>query len=120
MGSPFPGMDPYLEKHWRDVHASLIVYARDQMRGRLPRDLKARIEERVFLELPEGEGRSLYSEIRVVEQRHPGPPRAKSDGGVAVELYRVPLQERLPSIRIPLRESDVDISLELQPLIDLC
>jgi hypothetical protein len=24
--SPFPGMDPYLELHWRDVHLALVVY----------------------------------------------------------------------------------------------
>ena len=28
MASPFPGMDPYLERHWRDVHLSLIAEAR--------------------------------------------------------------------------------------------
>ena len=33
MPSPFPGMDPYLESHWRDVHARLIVYISDQMVG---------------------------------------------------------------------------------------
>ena len=32
MASPFPGMDPYLEAHWGDIHASLIIYARDQLR----------------------------------------------------------------------------------------
>ncbi|MEJ7593644.1 MAG: DUF4058 family protein [Planctomycetaceae bacterium] len=26
--SPFPGMDPFLEPFWGDVHASLIVYMR--------------------------------------------------------------------------------------------
>jgi hypothetical protein len=46
MASPFPGMDPYLERFWRDVHASLITYARDQLQDRLPTDLIARIEER--------------------------------------------------------------------------
>ena len=29
MPSPFPGMDPYLEAHRRDVHARLIIYASD-------------------------------------------------------------------------------------------
>jgi len=29
MASPFPGMDPYLEQFWRDVHARLIIYAAD-------------------------------------------------------------------------------------------
>jgi hypothetical protein len=52
MPSPFPGMDPYLEAHWRDVHASLIIYARDALQGVLPGSLRARVEERVLLESP--------------------------------------------------------------------
>jgi len=51
MKSPFPGMDPFLERHWGDVHATLIVYARDLLQPRLPDDLLARIEQRVFLQL---------------------------------------------------------------------
>ncbi|MDP6502539.1 MAG: DUF4058 family protein [Planctomycetota bacterium] len=32
MPSPFPGMDPYLEYFWRDVHTALTVYKwMDQM-----------------------------------------------------------------------------------------
>ena len=68
MKSPFPGMDPYLQHHWRDVHASLVIYARDQLQPGLPRDLVARVEERVCLEL-EGElDRSFYPDVRVVER----------------------------------------------------
>ena len=44
MPSPFPGMDPYLERFWRDVHAGLIIYARDQLQDELPGDLRARAE----------------------------------------------------------------------------
>ncbi len=43
--SPFPGMDPYLESLWPEVHASLIVYARNQLNSQLPDDLQANIEE---------------------------------------------------------------------------
>ena len=50
MPSPFPGMDPYLEAHWRDVHAGLIVYSSDAIQHILPRLLRARIDERVLLE----------------------------------------------------------------------
>ena len=39
MHSPFPGMDPYLERYWRDVHASLLIYARDQLEDQLPNNL---------------------------------------------------------------------------------
>ena len=42
MKSPFPGMDPYLEEHWRDVHHSFLTYARDEMQDRLPANLRAR------------------------------------------------------------------------------
>ena len=35
-------------------------------------------------------------------------------------MYRVPLDEPLPAIRIPLRETDPDVPLQIQPLIDQC
>jgi hypothetical protein len=56
MPSPFPGMDPYLESHWRDVHARLIIYASDALQGVLPRGLRARIEESVLLATLQGLG----------------------------------------------------------------
>ena len=47
--SPFPGMDPYMERRWRDAHTSLISYARDAIQPQLPQDLIAYIEENVRL-----------------------------------------------------------------------
>ena len=41
MKSPFPGMDPYLERHWGDVHQALVTYIRDQLQASLPDDLRA-------------------------------------------------------------------------------
>src|SRR5438128_1192095 len=68
MPSPFPVMDPYLEAHWRDVHASLIIYSRDALQGVLPGALRARVEERVLLETPQGLGdHPLFPDVRVVE-----------------------------------------------------
>ena len=40
MKSPFPGMDPYLEQYWGDVHQSVITYVRDWLQSRLPGDLR--------------------------------------------------------------------------------
>ena len=37
MKSPFPGMDPYLEPHWPDVHTKVVTYAADELNTRLPR-----------------------------------------------------------------------------------
>lgn len=232
MRSPFPGMDPYLEQHWRDVHASLIIYGRDHLQAELPSDLRARVAERVFVESAQGVERSVYPDIRVIERGRSGRTTASStpqatveEGGVAVaeplvihladepvsegfieiidagsgnrvvtvieflslsnklpsegqklylekqreckeggvslveidllragkwvlmappervpashrttyqvcvrrswqptavEIYRVPLRERLPIIKIPLRETDQDARLDLQALIDQC
>ncbi len=43
--NPFPGMNPWLEQAWGDVHASFMTYARDSLQDQLPPDLQARVEE---------------------------------------------------------------------------
>ena len=87
MKSPFPGMDPYLEQHWRDVHASLIIYSRDRIQEQLPGGLRCRVEERVVLErdgdTPE---RSMFPDVRVIERPHAngGGQAVAVESGVAV------------------------------------
>ena len=39
MASPFPGMDPYLEYHWGDIHSGLVIYIREAVAKQLPRGL---------------------------------------------------------------------------------
>ena len=227
--NPFPGMNPYLERHWGDVHHRLIQYACDQISDQLPGPLRARVEERVFLEDNEGWSRDIYPDVRIIERKggaflppdnlqmegglggvaleeplilrlHNDPitegfieirdgesgnrvitvieilsPANKAGGngtleykrkqtelrtsdtslveidllragrritlaplnltplshrttyhacvhrywrGDEVEVYRLPLQQRLPTLRIPLRKSDPDARLDLQVLID--
>lgn len=84
MKSPFPGMDPYLEKHWRDVHARLIIYACDQMQRHLPGELLARVEERVFVESDEGSERSVYPDVRVIEHGGPAAATALAEPGIEI------------------------------------
>src|SRR5258708_5999916 len=85
MPSPFPGMDPYLEAHWRDIHAGLIIYTRDALQGVLPGSLRARVEERVLLETPLGLGdHPLYPDVRVVEYTQKRGLETRPQGGVAV------------------------------------
>lgn len=40
--NPFPGFDPYLERWWGSVHATLLVYVQDDLQPRLPDGLFAR------------------------------------------------------------------------------
>jgi hypothetical protein len=84
MKSPFPGMDPYLERHWRDVHHRLIQYGCDTLQPRLPDDLVARIEERVFVE--SRRVRPVMPDLHV-SQNYPEPAEPpntlREDGAVA-------------------------------------
>jgi hypothetical protein len=217
-------MDPYLEPFWGDVHSSLVLYARNQLQRVLPRDLRARVQERVFVDNPPVGERDVYPDVRVVERGRPGPtPATATLAGVSLaqplildlddepvtetfieiidigsgrqvvtvievlspankrpgngqdlylkkqaellggkvslveidllragkpvlavtpghmrrlhstpfrvvvrrgwkpsqaEFYPVPLRERLPAIRIPLRETDSDVPLDLQSILD--
>jgi len=222
--NPFPGMNPYLEQRWGDVHQRIVTYAGDMLQEALPNDLRARMQERVFIESDVKE-RGYYPDVGVYEIR--GAHRtiaaqpsavatiepiliqipyvqvtegyievidAKSGGRVitiiefisrsnkasgkgrktylqkrkqamdgevnfveidllrggkpvtlaepdiiapqqrapyhaavwraaredAIEYYPIPLRQRLPSIRIPLRSTDDDALLDLQTLINLC
>jgi hypothetical protein len=79
-------MDPYLEQHWLDVHHALATYARDQLQGKLPGNLRARIEERVFVEFEdedEGQWRGIHPDVRIVEYPMRDAGGARPEGGVA-------------------------------------
>lgn len=66
--SPFPGMDPYLEQDWLDVHQRLITYICDQLQDQLPADLVARMEERVILEDDAGlAAQSRHPDVSIIE-----------------------------------------------------
>src|SRR5438067_9752007 len=104
MPSPFPGMDPYLEQHWGDVHTSLVIYARNQLQKVLPKDLRARVEERVVvtgLSRP----RSLYPDVRVIEteRRSRRPPKRAASVAVVepvvIELADEPETQTFVEVR---------------------
>jgi hypothetical protein len=39
---------------------------------------------------------------------------------MACEVYPIGLRDRLPAIRVPLRPTDSDVVVDLQPLINQC
>lgn len=67
--SPFPGMDPYLESRWPDVHVKLIGFMGEAIQPLLPKDLRARGEERLLLESEDedADAREYRSDVAVVE-----------------------------------------------------
>ena len=73
------------------------MYAADQLQGRLPSDLRARVEERVFLEVPGHWRRTIFPDVRIDERRGagqatrggpaaPAAAAAAGNGGVAVAV----------------------------------
>lgn len=196
--NPFPGMNPFLERHWTDVHTKLIAYISDEIAAQLPLDLNARTEEHVTLLQPGEKDRGLVATepllvlrdeeverwieitdrngklVTVIEVLS---PFNKGDGAddyrkrrddyirgrinlVEIDLLRAgahvvsgsraalnlelttgtvyincvsraarthlleayvtPLRNPLPVVRVPLRATDHDVLLALQPLIDRC
>jgi hypothetical protein len=85
MKSPFPGMDPYLEAHWGDIHTSFIVYARNQLNAQLPNDLQARVEESLAVQEDDEHIRTVYPDVRVIEESGVSP----DEGGVATAVVTV-------------------------------
>ena len=81
MGRPFPGMDPYLERSWRDIHAVLVTYSRDRLNESLPADLIARTEERVAIESEEELLKQIYPNLRVFEQAGTSPQTTRASSG---------------------------------------
>jgi hypothetical protein len=99
--SPFPGMDPYLESHWEDVHQSVTTYARDQLQGQLPGDLHARLQERVYLATEGGRRRDLHPDVRVTERS------SRRDNGAVLTI--TPANPVVVEIDDPITESFIEI-----------
>src|SRR5262245_40171344 len=102
MDSPFPGMDPYLEEHWGDVHHNLITFAQGLLNERLPPDLRARVQERIVVDLP-SEERGYFPDVRVVEHERQG------RGGTAVAASDMTMAEPL---EVPFLEPETQGFLE--------
>jgi hypothetical protein len=118
MPSPFPGMDPYLEQHWGDVHTRLITYASNQLQKILPRGLRARIEERVVV-TGLARPRSLYPDVRQIEKESRSRRPAKTIVRVAVaepvmiELEDEPETQTFVEIRDVASESQIVTVLDV-------
>lgn len=224
MKNPFPGMNPWLEDYWQDVHAKLLVYACDRLNGELPPGLQARVDERLAIDAEPDKPHTYLPDVAITEPWDRPPKPVLGEGGLAVavseptivdlgrqilrhieivdsrthvitaielfspsnkagseavvawsrkrfdylrgginlveidllrggiwtlpdrsllkpvppgrvwhyvcvtrapwsgqhEFYMLPLRQRLPAIRVPLRRADPDVALDLQLLIDLC
>jgi hypothetical protein len=99
MNSPFPGMDPYLEHHWRSVHHRLITYSGDQLQAVLPSRFRVEVEERVFVAGEVDAARNVYPDAHVVDEGDAHGARPSAGGAptitrpVVIELLDEPATE---------------------------
>jgi hypothetical protein len=100
MKSPFPGMDPYLESRWGDVHNRLISSISAALQPNLPEGLRARGEQDIRLEDQESPEAGLVFEgdIAVVDTRPSKQAWAAESGGISI-LAEPLVIEIKPAIR---------------------
>lgn len=98
--NPFPGMNPYLEARWGDVHTALISYIRDAVDDDLPRGLQAKMQERVFVESLGRGGHALSPDvlIRPSGRRIGAGTKAVAAAGVAAAAGPGPMVLEIPVV----------------------
>jgi hypothetical protein len=104
MPSPFPGMDPWLERPdlWPDVHNSLIAAIRDVLAPRLRPRYVVTLEERVFVEDQQGLSLVGRPDLAVVgAERLAGGWTARS--ATAVVEVEVPVTDRIRETYLEVR-----------------
>jgi hypothetical protein len=97
MKSPFPGMDPYLEARWGDVHTALCIEIRSSLQPRLPKALRARAQQDVLLEESgdNGENQRFEADIAVVET---GEASRRSSSGAALATVEPVVIRHIPEL----------------------
>lgn len=65
--NPLPGMNPWLEARWPDIHTRLTTYSADAIQEQLPPDLFARTEEYLSVQQPLGPARRISPDASVIE-----------------------------------------------------
>ena len=109
--NPLPGMNPWLEAYWGDIHTKLTTYACDEMQRQLPSDLQARVEE--YLSVFEAEddtttSRRIAPDIQIVEQP-----------GLAANAIALATEELLASEPIVIRRRTPPQTLRYIKIIDV-
>lgn len=98
MPTPFPGMDPYLERRglWEEVHTRLIVSIADALTPQLRPRYRAAVEQRTYLNLLSPRDFAGKPDVLVVQQSDV-PPRAASTRAQSSSAY-APRTIELPMV----------------------
>lgn len=92
--NPFPGMNPYLEEHWTDVHPRLIIHASAQLQKQMPSSLVVRVEQDIRVDEPDTSSRKRPD--ITIRQDH-WDARAEGEGAApSAVAVAEPLRIKLP------------------------
>lgn len=110
----FPGMDPYLEAIWPDVHARLIVYLAEHLRPLLRPRYIASLQTRVFIDSL-GQERIPDVGIQRTLSARPAQPNAvlECDSPVELQISELEIKEAYLEIRDLLTNQRVVSVLEV-------
>ncbi len=107
--NPFPGLHPYFQDRWSDVHGALIQFVREQISGELPDDLTALTEESITVE-SDGDVRRYRPDAAISETWRDGFPPVwqpqESERAITVAEPLVFYVESMIQRRVEVREKD--------------
>lgn len=122
MKSPFPGMDPYLELRWSDVHVTLIGFTKEALQRRLPPGLRARADEHLLQEtyvrvvqiIDTTSGNRVVSVIEILSPWNKEAGRLNQDylrklddyARGQVNVVEIDLLRRPSRVRLPVSQAD--------------
>jgi len=106
MPTPFPGMDPYLERrdHWHAVHTRLLVAIADALGPQVWPHYRVDIELRTYIALLTSESLAGIPDVLVMSSpREVGHPIAPAIG-IAPQVVEVPMPEEIHERYLVVRE----------------
>ena len=108
MPTPFPGMDPYLERgdHWHAVHTRLLVAIADALGPPVWPNYRVDIELRTYIALLTSESLAGIPAVLVMSSAHEvGRPMAPVPAsGIAPQVVEVPMPEEIHERYLVVRE----------------
>lgn len=107
MPTPFPGMDPYLERAglWEEVHAGLIVAIQQELSAQLRPRFRVAIERRTYLALLEPDSSAGKPDVLIIAAEPPATPAAATPR---------PLHPTSITVELPMPEEIVERYLEVR------
>lgn len=111
MGTPFPGMDPYLEHPnlWPEVHTRLVVALADALGPAVRPRYRVAVEQRTYIALVDPDSYVGRPDVGVVQSEPPGSPDQQPQSTATVSVpkrVQLPMPEEIRERYLEVRAVD--------------